>query len=196
MKKIILASKSPRRHEILTLAGLEHEIIVSDADESVPDTLTPAEAVKAISRKKADAVLSEVDTAKYPEGFVIVAADTVVDVDGVIFGKPKGIADAERMLRPLSDRRHFVHTGVTVTDGVKTIATVETTAVIMREISENEIKGYAASSEPLDKAGAYAVQGKAGAFVKKLEGDYFNVMGLPLCRACEILKEFGINLSF
>ena len=196
MKKIILASKSPRRHEILTLAGFEHEIIVSDADESVPASYTPAEAVRAISAKKASAVLSEIDTSLYEDGLVIVAADTVVDVDGVIFGKPKGEADAERMLRVLSGRRHFVHTGVTVTDGRKTLTAVETTAVVMREIKEDEIKGYAASGEPLDKAGAYAVQGKAGAFVKKLEGDYFNVMGLPLCVTCGMLNEFGINLSF
>ena len=196
MKKIILASKSPRRHEILTLAGFEHEIIVSDADESVPDTLTPAEAVKAISLKKASAVLCELDASLYGDGFVIVAADTVVDVDGEIFGKPKNVRDAERMLRALSGRRHFVHTGVTVTDGVKTLSKVETTAVVMREISEDEIKGYAASGEPLDKAGAYAVQGKAGAFVKALEGDYFNVVGLPLCVTLGMLNEFGINLSF
>lgn len=197
-KKIILASKSPRRHEILNVAGLEHEIIVSDADETVPDGTTPAEAVKLISKRKAEAVLryitEEKQNEEYGAGFVIIAADTVVDVDGSIYGKPKDIEDAERMLRSLSGRRHFVHTGVTLTDGKKSVSETVTTSVCMRDISEKEIKAYASGGEVLDKAGAYAVQGKAGAFVSSLEGDCYNVVGLPLCRTCELLSDFGIKL--
>lgn len=199
MKKIILASKSPRRHEILNIAGLEHEIIVSDADETVPDGTAPAEAVGLISERKAKAVLKYITeenpgAEEYTDGFVIIAADTVVDVDGIIFGKPKDIEDAERMIRALSGRKHYVHTGITLTDGKKSVSETVTTAVCMRDISEREIKAYAACGEALDKAGAYAVQGKAGAFVSSMEGDYFNVVGLPLCRTCERLADFGIKL--
>jgi len=189
MKRLILASKSPRRDEILTLVGYRHEIIVSDADETIPEGTAAADAVAMISRRKADAVVSETEGER-----VVVAADTVVEVDGEIFGKPKDSADAERMLRTMSGGRHLVHTGITVTDGKSTVTETVTTEVLMRELSDREIYGYIESGEPFDKAGAYGIQGIAGAFVESLSGDYFNVMGLPVCRVSEILAEFGIGL--
>lgn len=182
----------------MNTAGFCHDVFVSDADESVPGGITCKEAVKLISQKKVESVLetvkNEYSLEKFPEGFVIVAADTVVDVDGVMFGKPKDKDDAERMLRSLSGRGHCVHTGITVTDGVKTVSDTVTTVVNMRSLNDEEIRDYVKGEEVLDKAGAYAIQSKAGAFVRSIEGDYFNVVGLPLCRTTEILSDFGIKL--
>lgn len=192
MRKIILASKSPRRHEILCLGGFDHDITVSDADESLPEGLTAAESAREISKRKALAVKQELPVEK--QEAVIIAADTVVEVGREVFGKPKDEAEAEAMLRALSGSVHFVHTGITVIDGGKIYNEAVTTKVTMRELFDDEIKGYVKSGEPMDKAGAYAIQGKGGAFVSSLEGDYFNVMGLPLCRISCILRECGIIL--
>ena len=189
MRRLILASKSPRRDEILSLAGYKHEIIVSDADETVPAGTAARDAVAEISRRKAQAVLDETCGDR-----VVIGADTVVENGGEIYGKPRDAADAERMLRSMSGGRHLVHTGVTVTDGAKSVTETVTTEVFMRELSDAEIAGYIACGAPFDKAGAYGIQGAAGAFVERLDGDYFNVMGLPLCRISEILSEFGIGL--
>ena len=189
MKRLILASKSPRRDEILSLAGYVHEVIVSDADETLPAGTSPRDAVAEISKRKAEAVLSETAGER-----VVIGADTVVEDRGEVYGKPKDREDAERMLRSMSGSRHLVHTGITVTDGVKTVSETVTTEVRMRPLSEREIEGYIDSGAPFDKAGAYGIQGAAGAFVESLTGDYFNVMGLPLCRISEILSEFGIGL--
>jgi len=190
MKKIILASKSPRRHEILNLAGLDHEIKVSDADERLPEGISAAEAARIIAERKALAVKAELEN----ENSVIIAADTVVEVDGEIYGKPRDTADAKRMLSKLSGSVHFVHTGISIIDGDKSYSETVTTEVTMRETFEDEMDGYIDSFEPMDKAGAYGIQGMGGAFVSSLKGDYFNVMGLPLCRVCSILRECGIPL--
>lgn len=189
MKRLILASKSPRRDEILDLVGYRHEIVVSDADETVPAGTSARDAVAIISKRKASAALSATDGDR-----VVLAADTVVESCGKIFGKPKSADDARAMLNEMSGGRHLVHTGVTVADGEKTVTETVTTEVLMRRLSDGEIEGYIASGEPFDKAGAYGIQGIAGAFVEKLDGDYFNVMGLPICRVSEILKDFGIWL--
>ncbi|MBR6917726.1 MAG: septum formation protein Maf [Clostridia bacterium] len=189
MKKIILASKSPRRDEILTMAGIRHEVIVSDADESLEEDFCAADAAREISKRKALAVLNVTSGER-----VIIGADTVVENLGETYGKPADADDAKRMLEAMSGGHHFVHTGITVTDGVRTVNECVTTEVFMRRLSEEEIEGYIKSGEPFDKAGAYGIQGIAGAFVEKLVGDYFNVMGLPLCRITEILSEFGIGL--
>ncbi len=192
MKKLILASKSPRRHEILNLAGLDHEIKVSDADENLSFGIGAAEAAKEISMRKAIAVKDELG--ENLSDTVILAADTVVEVDGEIYGKPRDKEDARKMLLQLSGSVHFVHTGFTVIDKDKIFSETVTTEVTMRELSEDEIKGYIESGDPMDKAGAYGIQGMGGAFVSSLKGDYFNVVGLPLCRVCSVLKEYGINL--
>lgn len=207
MKKIILASKSPRRHEILDLAGLDHEIKVSDADERLPEGISAAEAAKVIAERKAIAVKAEINA----DNTVIIAADTVVEVDGEIYGKPRDEANAKRMLTKLSGSVHFVHTGISVIDGGKTISETVTTEVTMREIFDDEIDGYIASFEPMDKAegliwdSRYAWEGKAGGYgiqdpfgmrcVKRIEGDYYSVMGLPISRVCQILRdEFNIKI--
>ncbi len=189
MKRLILASKSPRRDEILSLVGFEHEIIVSDADETVPEGTSAADAAMINSRRKAEAVIADTSGDR-----VVLAADTVVEAGGETFGKPKDDDDARRMLRAMSGGSHFVHTGITVTDGERYVTECVTTAVKMRALSDADIEGYIASGEPRDKAGAYGIQGIAAAFVERLEGDYFNVMGLPICRVSEVLGTFGIEL--
>ena len=173
----------------MDLVGYPHEVIVSDAAETLPEGIGSAEGAAEISRRKAAAVLDATTGER-----VIVAADTVVESDGETFGKPKDAADAERMLRAMSGGVHFVHTGLTVTDGERTVTKCVTTKVYMRSLSDGEIEGYIKSGEPFDKAGAYGIQGIAGAFVERLEGDYFNVMGLPLCTLSEILSDLGIGL--
>lgn len=193
MKKIILASKSPRRHDILNLAGYSHTVMVSDADETLPAGISPADAVRVLSVRKAEAVLSELNN-EGSEDFVIIAADTVVEFEGDIFGKPKDEADARRMLSAMSGKSHYVHTGVTVTDGERTVSETVSARVVMREITSEELEGYIASGAPMDKAGAYGIQGTAGAFVSSVEGDFFSIMGLPMCRLSEILREYGIGL--
>ncbi|MBQ7715419.1 MAG: septum formation protein Maf [Clostridia bacterium] len=189
MKRLILASKSPRRDELLSLAGYAHEVLVSDADETVPEGTGVAEGAVEVSKRKARAVIGATDGER-----VVVAADTVVEACGEVFGKPKDARDAERMLRAMSGGKHFVHTGVTVTDGTRYLSEAVTTEVKMRELDESEIMGYIDSGEPFDKAGAYGIQGIAGTFVERLEGDYFNVVGLPLCTVSGMLKEFGVEL--
>lgn len=185
MNRLILASGSPRRLEILTMAGYDCVVIKPDADETIFGNVSPSDAVGELSRRKAYAVSRE------HEG-IILAADTVVALDGEILGKPRDSEDARRMLRMLSGREHWVYTGFTVCDGEKYITETVGTKVIMRNIAEEELEAYVASKHPLDKAGAYGIQGAAGMFVSAIEGDYYTVVGLPLCRVSEILREsFG-----
>ncbi len=191
-KEIILASSSPRRHELLTAAGYRHTVAVSDVDETLDAGVSAAEGAKELSRRKALCLLSKIkeDGGKK----VIIGADTVVEFENEIFGKPKDAADARRMLCAMSGKRHFVHTGITVTDGIYTVSETVSAAVKMRPLSDAEIDGYIATGEPMDKAGAYGIQGAAGAFVESVEGDFFSIVGLPLCRLSEILAEFNIGM--
>ncbi len=187
---LILASASPRRHDLLTAAGIPHTVLTADTDESIPEGIAPEEAVQLLSAKKAAAVLPLV-----PAGTPVLAADTVVALDGVILGKPKNEADAFSMLSSLSGRVHTVYTGVTVTDGTKTVTSFAATAVHMRPLSEAEITAYIKTGEPMDKAGAYGIQGRAVFFVTRIVGDYANVVGLPLSLVGEILsREFSYPL--
>ena len=183
-RRLILASGSPRRHDILCTAGIPHEIRVADADESLPAGIAPSNAVEMLSARKASAVLR---TAAADE--IILAADTVVSLNGVILGKPLDEDDARAMLRAQSGNAQEVYTGITITDGHTTVTTHEKTIVRMRTIHEDEIEDYIASGDPMDKAGAYGYQSLAGVFVAGIEGDYFNVVGLPLCRVSTILRE-------
>ncbi len=186
MNHIILGSASPRRLEILTMAGYDCKVIKPDVDENIPYT-SPEEYVCELSRLKA------ADIAERTEG-VIIAADTVVAVGGQILGKPRDEDDARAMLRALSDRSHSVFTGFTVRCGKKAITEVSETKVFMREITDEEIESYVGSGDPLDKAGAYGIQCAAGMFVSRLEGDYYTVVGLPVCPISVILREhFGIT---
>ena len=187
MVPMILASGSPRRRELLQQIGLDFTIVVSDADESAA-AMAPEALVQQLSRRKAAAV------AKLHPDAVIIAADTVVCQDGEILGKPVDTEDAVRMLTRLSGKEHQVYTGFTVQCGAKVHTAVECTNVHVRPLTSNEIARYVATGEPLDKAGAYGIQGLGGVFVTGIEGDYYNVMGLPLCHLATVLQEFGIQV--
>ncbi len=185
---IILASASPRRRELLGSLGLSFDIQPATGSENTPDTGDAAEAVRLIARGKARQI-----AALHPEALVI-GADTVVELDGHILGKPADEAEACAMLRALSGRTHRVYTGVAVISGGEELDHTECTEVRFRPLTEREIAAYVAGGEPMDKAGAYAAQGKAALFVEGIEGDYFNVVGLPLCALGRMLAHFGVTL--
>lgn len=178
--KIILASGSPRRRELLTLIGYEFEVIPADVDETADPRLTPGELVAALSEKKALAIRD--DTA------LVIGADTVVAIDGLILGKPQDDRDAFDMLSRLQGRDHVVYTGVTVVSPGFCETFVERTKVFMRSLSDPEIWEYIATGEPRDKAGAYGIQERGAVLIERVEGDYFTVVGLPLCRLDMVVK--------
>ncbi len=184
--ELILASASPRRREILTTLDIPHRVLVSDADETLPDGISPAEAVRTLAARKAAAVLPLVPDA------AVLAADTVVTLDGDILGKPTDDADAAAMLRRLSGRTHTVYTGVALAYGGKTVVAHEATTVRFAGLEEADIAAYIATGEPRDKAGAYAIQGIAARFIVGIEGDYFNVVGLPARLVVTMLTDAGI----
>ena len=189
--RMILASASPRRRELLEMLRVEGLEIVPALGEERPDPhLAPAELVQALSRQKAAEVAARCGD---PEA-VVIGADTVVALSGAVLGKPRDARDAERMLSALSGRTHAVYTGVTVRRGDTVRSAAERTLVTFRTLEAGEIARYIATGEPMDKAGAYGAQGLASLFVEKLEGDFFNVMGLPLCLLGKLLKELGVHL--
>jgi septum formation protein len=174
--KVILASGSPRRRELLTQAGIDYEVCPADIEENTNETL-PSKVVEDLSRQKAMAVASE------HKGQIVLAADTVVAFDDKILGKPADEDDAFNMLTELSGRTHQVYTGVTIVDVNGNVNTFsECTDVTMYENSSEAIRAYIASKEPMDKAGAYGIQGLGAILVEKISGDYNNVVGLPLAR--------------
>lgn len=187
--KWILASASPRRKELLSQIGLEFEIKVSDADENISESLLPDELVKRLSKIKATAVREELSTGSPEEETAIIGADTVVYLNGEILGKPKDEEDAFRMLRALSGVSHSVFTGVTILLPGETITFANETKVTFDTLSDEEIRKYIASKEPMDKAGAYGIQGLGGAFVTSIEGEYANVVGFPIGEFSHILRE-------
>ena len=188
MAKIILASGSPRRQELLQRIGIrDFTIRVPQVEEWYPQGLTPPEIVSYISREKSQAVPSEEDE-------IVITADTMVFLDDQRLGKPQDEADALRMLTALQGRRHTVCTGVTVRQGDRVLTESEATGVIFRPAEESELRAYIATGEPMDKAGSYGVQGKGALLVERLEGDFFNVMGLPVLRLSRMLAQFGIKL--
>ena len=189
MSHLILASASPRRQELLRGLGLHFEIRTADIDESMDPARGAAAEVARISREKALAVQKQAG-----DDVVIIAADTIVCVDDRILGKPHTKEEAAQMLRLLSGRTHQVRTGVTVLRGTRAVTEVETAEVRFRALSDREIEAYIATGEPMDKAGSYGIQGRAAIFVEGICGDYFNVMGLPLCRLSQILEQFGISV--
>lgn len=182
---VVLASASPRRKELLTLAGIEYKVKVSGCDEAVPFGTPADEAVKILSHRKAYAVLGLCE-----KGDVVIAADTVVAVDGDILGKPADEDEAYTMLSRLSGRRHTVYTGVTITDGERDSCFSESTEVVFYELTDAEKKKYIATGEPFDKAGGYGIQGRGCVLVEKIDGDYFNVMGLPVAKTVRELDKF------
>lgn len=182
--RLLLASASPRRAELLRAAGFAFDVQPAHADE----TVHPGESPDAYVRRVAEAKARTVLPAAGPR--LVLAADTTVVVDGDIFGKPENRDDAVRMLRALRNRRHEVMTAVTLAAPARVVTRVETTAVDFAPLSEREIEWYVASGEPVDRAGAYAVQGLASRFVTRVEGSYSNVVGLPVALVYEMLKEF------
>ena len=181
---VILASQSPRRKELMGLFHIPFIIRVSDADETMDPRLSAAEAVAAVSRRKAEAVTRNPDD-------VVIAADTIVVCGGQILGKPRDEADASRMLHLLSGRDHQVMTGMTLLRGSTCRTVTEITDIHFRELTDREITAYIATKEPMDKAGSYGIQGGAALFAQRMVGDYYNVMGLPVCRLSQLLREIA-----
>ena len=187
MAKIVLASGSPRRQELLVRMGIsDFDIRVPEVEEYFPAGLTPEETVCYISREKSQAVEAAEDE-------IVITADTMVFLDEARLGKPADEAEALRMLTALQGRHHTVCTGVTVRQGDRSLTETETTEVYFRPATREELLGYIATGEPMDKAGAYGIQGKGSLLVEKINGDYFNVMGLPVMRLSRMLERFGVR---
>ena len=186
---IILASQSPRRKELMGQIGLKFKVVSPNVDEHVEGNPSPAQLVEELSLRKARAVERQADGEA-----LIVAADTVVALEGTVLGKPEDEREAFAMLSALSGNRHYVYTGVTVLRDGRAVTQHEVTTVTFRELEPGEISSYIATGEPMDKAGAYGIQGLGALLVSGIEGDYFNVMGLPVYRLGRILAGFGMDL--
>lgn len=184
MKQLILASGSPRRKEILEQVGLDFRILPSDVEEVITKQV-PSDIVMELSKQKAEDVWKKRDSEKE----IVLGADTVVAYDGKILGKPKSIEDAKAMLCMLSGKKHSVYTGVTLISEVGLETFYEETLVEFYEMTKEEIDDYVATGEPMDKAGAYGIQGKAAAYIKGIEGDYYNVVGLPIAKTLKYLQK-------
>ena len=185
--QLILASQSPRRRELLGLTGLDFTVRVADIDETMDPGKAPFDEVARVSRLKALAV----DRAP---GDVVIAADTIVVCEGKVLGKPRDEADAFRMLSLLSGRHHEVMTGMTLLQDDEIVTHTEVTKIHFRKLHPDEIRAYIATGEPMDKAGAYGIQGGAALFCTDMVGDYYNVMGLPVCALAIILRTFGLPI--
>ena len=183
---LILASQSPRRRELLSMLGLDFTIITADIDETMNPALSIEDAVAEVCGRKAAAVGSS-----HP-GDLIIAADTIVVLEDRILGKPHTEAEARAMLRSLSGRHHTVMTAFSLWKNGTADTHVEKTHVHFRELNDEEIAAYVATGSPMDKAGAYGIQDQASIFVEALEGDYYNVMGLPLCALAQKLRQHGV----
>ena len=178
---IILASNSPRRRELLAHITRDFTVKGTDVDESLPAGIAPAAAVEQLSLRKALHLNNGAQ--------IVIGADTVVAVDGIILGKPADEAEARQMLARLSGRWHSVFTGVYITDGEREFLFHTETRVTFYPLTDAEVAAYVQSGEPMDKAGAYGIQGRGALFVEKIDGDYLNVVGLPLAKSARILKE-------
>jgi len=189
MKKLILASGSPRRKELLELAGVPFEIVVSEIEETIGAYSSPADIVMSLALQKASAVV------EHHEDSVVLGADTIVTYESRILGKPKDEAEAKEILQLLSGKTHEVYTGVALISKEKTVTFYERTEVTFWELTEEEIDAYIATKEPLDKAGSYGIQGKGSIFVQHIQGDYYSVVGLPIARLVRELKQFDNDAS-
>ncbi|MBE6920494.1 MAG: septum formation inhibitor Maf [Ruminococcaceae bacterium] len=185
--ELILASQSPRRKELLGLFGLPFVIRVADIDETMDKTASAYDEVARVSREKAMAV-------ERARGDIVVAADTIVVCENKVLGKPHSQEEAMQMLRLLSGRDHQVMTGMTVLRDEKCLSCTQVTDIHFRELSQKEIAAYVATGEPMDKAGAYGIQGGAALFAEKMVGDYYNVMGLPVCKLRILLEQIAPEL--
>jgi septum formation protein len=185
---VVLASASPRRRELLRLVGIEHTVIPADVDETHPPSEAPAVYAERLARQKAAAI--ERDDA------VVIGSDTIVVVDGEVLGKPRDREQAVAMLRRLSGRAHVVMTGVAVAWRGRISSGVEEVGVTLRALSDDEIRRYVETGEPMDKAGAYGIQGFGATIVDRVDGDYFAVMGLPLNRLVRLCRALGLGYDF
>jgi septum formation protein len=188
--KLVLASTSPQRAEVLQAAGFSFQVLSSAVDETPVPGETPQNLVLRLALAKAELV-----AARAVGAVIVLAADTIVELEGRAFGKPRSTEDAREMLEQLSGRTHEVHTGVALIrlPDAENREAVETTLVTFARLERREILEYLASGEPFDKAGAYAIQGHAGRFITRIEGCYFNVVGLPLARVYALMRELGWN---
>jgi len=186
-KRIILASGSPRRRELLERVGIPHEVIVSNVDETTWGN--PAEQVVELAKRKADAVVQLVDASEV----IVIAADTLVAIDGEILGKPESDNEAFEMLKKLQGNTHMVYTGVAVLSDTNSRVFYNMAQVTFRPLSNNDIWAYIATGEPFDKAGAYGIQEKGAVLVDHINGDFYTVMGLPIAKVCAALIELGYD---
>lgn len=196
--EVVLASGSPRRRELLTLIGIPHRVQPADIDERVLPEEAPAPHCERLALEKATVVARSIGDGDRPSDSaggapIVLAADTIVVVDGDVLGKPRDADEARGMLRRLSGRTHTVHTAVAAVRGPRAASRVDTVAVAFRALSDAEIDAYVATGEPMDKAGAYGIQGYGAAIVRRVDGDFFAVMGLGLVTVVELLRELGIG---
>jgi septum formation protein len=188
--RVVLASSSPRRRELLSMIGIPHDVLPAGIDERyLPEEDPPAHAER-LAREKAAAVASRV------AGALVIAADTIVVVDGDVLGKPRDREEAAAMLRRLSGRSHTVHTAVAISYGTREASGVESPCVTFRALDDVQIAAYIDTGEPMDKAGAYGIQGFGATLVTRIEGDYFAVMGLPLQRTVALIESLGVAYQF
>lgn len=186
--RLVLASGSPRRRELLTQAGYTFDVQAADVDESVRPGEPAAQYVERLAREKAGAVWA-LQPSLSARPVIVLGADTTVVCDGEILGKPSNAQDAKRMLRMLSGRVHQVLTGLALVSAAGVLSALESTDVTFSDIREGELVAYCGSPEPLDKAGAYGIQGYAARWIPRIDGDYFNVMGLPIARVVRMIEQ-------
>lgn len=187
---VVLASASPRRRELLNLIGIQHEVRPPSIDETMRPREAPRRHAERLAREKASAI------ALRDPDLITIGADTVVVVNRKVLGKPADAADAARMLGMLSGREHTVITAVAVSRGRKLRSAIEEVSVRFRRLRDDEIEAYIATGEPMDKAGAYGIQGFGATIVERIEGDYFAVMGLPLVRLVGLMRDVGVTYRF
>ena len=187
MKHLILASGSPRRRELMSQVGLDFTVVTSDADENIKE-MEPEDYVRELSSIKAQSVLEQY--ADKDDSVIVIGADTIVYHKGEILTKPRDEEDAFRILKSLEGQIHQVYTGVTICSTHKNVSSYEKTDVWVYDMTDEEIRDYISTGEPMDKAGAYGIQGKFAAYIKGIEGDYNNVVGLPVARLVHALKTF------
>jgi len=188
--KVILASASPRRQDLLNLIGIKHEVRPANIDETMRPREAPARHAERLAREKASVI-----AVRDPD-LITIGADTVVVINRKVLGKPTDTADAARMLGMLSGREHMVITAVAVARGRKLRSAIEEVRVKFRRLRDDEIEAYIATGEPMDKAGAYGIQGFGATIVERVEGDYFAVMGLPLVRLVGLMRDVGVRYQF
>ena len=188
--RVVLASSSPRRRELLNLIGIAHEVRPANIDESMRTREAPRRHAERLAREKATAIAS-----RDPD-LITIGADTVVVINRKVLGKPKDRDEATHMLSQLSSREHTVITAVAVARGKKLRSSIEEVRVKFRRLRDEEIEAYVATGEPMDKAGAYGIQGYGATIVERIDGDYFAVMGLPLVRLASLLRDLGVRYRF